>query len=71
MEMREVQSSTLAKIGYDANLKLLAVEFTNGSRYVYNNVPAEVYAELMSSHSLGKYFGANIREAYKYTRVSE
>lgn len=71
MEMREVESSTLAKVGYDPNRRLLAVEFKNGSKYVYNNVPVEVYAELMASPSLGRYFGTNIREAYKYTRVSE
>lgn len=70
MEMKEVESSTITKIGYDADLMLLVAEFRNGMKYAYANVPADTYAALMSSPSVGKYFSANIREAYKYKKLN-
>ena len=70
MNRVSVSSSNLASVGYDAQAKVLEIEFLNGSVYQYANVPERIYAELLSAPSHGKYFDANIKKAgYAYTRI--
>jgi hypothetical protein len=66
----QVDSSSLASVGYDPATETLEVEFTSGTVYQYSNVPAEVYEELMAAESHGAYFAQNIRNGgYRYRRV--
>lgn len=67
-EPREVQrvpvtSTNLQSVGYDEELRILTIEFRNGSIYAYADVPADVHAELMRAKSHGKYFHGRIRDA--------
>lgn len=68
MDMVQVTSSTIARIGYDAESLLLRIEFLNGTTYEYFDIPATVHAELMGSPSIGKYFNTAIRGHYRYAR---
>lgn len=73
MERIPVKSSQIAAIGYDAETKTLAVEFLGKgtaprSVYHYHDVPPETHAALMGAESIGKYFGANVRAAHKFTK---
>lgn len=68
-DMKPVESSNLQSIGYNEKEKVLFVEFKTGSKYAYTNVNKEVYQELMSAESHGKYFHKNIRNSYAYTKV--
>ncbi|MFD3166436.1 KTSC domain-containing protein [Herpetosiphon sp. NSE202] len=70
MKRTPVDSSNLASVGYDPTDQTLEIEFNNRSIYQYSNVPEEVYAELMSADSHGRYFNHNIKGAYPYRQVS-
>lgn len=69
MERKIVQSSNLDSVGYDAKEKLLEIKFKWGGTYQYLNVPEEIYQELMSAKSVGKYFNQNIFDKYLYKIV--
>lgn len=69
MNREPVQSSNLASVGYDESSQTLEVEFNNGNIYQYFDVPAAEYSELLRSESVGTYFSANIRTAYRYARL--
>ena len=69
-KMLPVDSSSLAKVGYDRSLGRLWIEFQNGRTYTYNNVGAGVFADLMCADSHGKFFNEHIRDGvYKYQEV--
>jgi hypothetical protein len=56
-----VSSSNVASVGYDAATRTLAVEFSNGGVYEYDDVPADVADALMQSGSVGRAFHATIK----------
>jgi len=64
-----VASSNIASVGYDAERKILEIEFHHGGVYQYFDVPEVIYEELMSSSSLASYFHHNIRENYKLEKT--
>jgi hypothetical protein len=43
--------------------------FRSGGIYEYAGVPRDVYDELMSAPSKGRYFAACVRDRYPATRV--
>lgn len=61
MERQPVTSSNVKSVGYDAQAKVLEVEFVGGAIYQYDDVPADVHAELLASPSIGRAFGTLIR----------
>lgn len=66
MERTKVVSSQIASIGYQAENKLLEVEFVGkagapGSVYLYHEIEPETHAELMAAESVGKYFNQHLR----------
>lgn len=50
--------------------KRLQVMFTSYRIYEYYDVSEEVYEELLKAPSKGRYFLANIRGTYRYSRLS-
>jgi len=69
MERIPVSSSNISAIGYDADNQILEVEFTNGAVYSYSGVSSDEYEGFMSSDSKGKYFHANIKNRYSFTKL--
>lgn len=69
MKREPVESSNLASVGYDADNKILEIEFNHGGVYQYFDVPQDVYDELMSADSHGKYFVHNIKNNYRYQKI--
>jgi DNA helicase HerA-like ATPase len=69
VEREPVVSESISSIGYDAESETLEVEFSRGHVYQYYNVPPGEYDALTSGGSIGKYFAANIRNAYQYARL--
>jgi hypothetical protein len=65
-----VESEYLRSVGYDSSNQILEIEFQKGEIYHYKDVPATVYAGLMTAPSHGKYFNANIKDIYHYHRIS-
>lgn len=68
MEMKPLESSNLKAAGFENGT--LIIEFTNGTRYSYKNVPRHVYDELLAAPSHGKFFHLAIRNAYEATRMN-
>ena len=63
INMQAVDSNQVAAIGYDPETKTLAVSFTRGQAlYQYPNVEPEVHAAFLAAESVGKFFGAHIKD---------
>lgn len=62
MSLIPVSSSAIAAIGYDGYT--LVVVFRNSGRYDHPGVPSDVFEELMSADSMGRYYNQNIRGKY-------
>lgn len=68
MKRKQVDSSNLASVGYDAENQILEIEFNHGGIYKYFDVPEDVYDELMEADSHGRYFVYNIKDDYEYEK---
>jgi hypothetical protein len=69
MEREPCDSSTITSIGYDAQARMLEVEFRSGGIYQYYDVPPHIHAELVQAESCGKYLQGNVKGQYRYARV--
>lgn len=74
-----VTSSQVAAIGYSATTKEMDVEykpFKNGlpnSVYRYQNVPAELHAQIMDAESIGKAINSTVKKdkvAFPYRKLT-
>lgn len=72
-ELHPVDSSLIAAVGYDELLKDLAVQFKRGGEtiYLYEEVPPEVYREMMVSDSIGRFFLAKIKHVYRFKKIAK
>ena len=64
MEREPVSSSNLVSVGYDATSETLEIEFQQTGVYQYLNVPQFMWERLMMADSVGKFFNAEIKNAY-------
>lgn len=70
MKRMFVSSSNLASVGYDADQRVLEIEFLNHSVYQYYAVPESLYRGLMNASSHGSYFDSYIkRGGFSYRRI--
>jgi len=69
MERLSVKSRILRSVGYDDSKKILEIEFSSGFVYQYSGVPAKVYADLMHSDEIGKYFSEKVRPKFQTKQV--
>ena len=69
MDRIQVRSSNIRSIGYDQKTQTLEVEFLTGGVYQYFDVPRATWMGFVGADSKGKYFIAQIREGYRYSRV--
>ena len=67
--INEIQSSNVKKTEYDTETKKLIVEFNNGLKYEYEDVPHQTYTKFRMSESQGKFFTTDISKAYKYKKI--
>lgn len=61
-KMHPVESSAVARIGYDAELEEAYVEYLDGDLYAYEGVSAEVFEELANAESKGTFVNSTIKE---------
>jgi lysyl-tRNA synthetase class 2 len=69
MKTIAVDSITLRAVGYDAERRLLQIQFHNRSTYQYFEVPATVFEELIKAPSKGAYFNRSIRPRFDFALV--
>lgn len=60
-------STVIRHFSYDPEARQLDVLFTTGRRYLYHDVPQGAADAFRAAFSKGRYFNANIRDAYDYT----
>jgi hypothetical protein len=65
----EIKSSNIKSTVYDTETKDLVVEFNNGAKYQYDNVPHQVYTKFRLAESQGKFFTTDIAKKYSYKKV--
>jgi len=67
--INEIESSNITKSEYDTETKKLIIEFKNGIRYEYDEVPHQLYTQFRMSESQGKFFSGKISKAFKYKKL--
>jgi hypothetical protein len=65
----EIKSSNIKSTEYDTETKDLMIEFNNGAKYKYDDVPHQVYTKFRLSESQGKFFTTDIAKKYSYKKV--
>lgn len=67
--INKIESSNIVETEYDTSTKKLIVEFKNGTRYEYEDVPHQLYTRFRLSESQGKFFTGEISKAFKYKKL--
>jgi len=67
--INEIKSSNIKRTEFDTETKKLIVEFNNGFKYEYDEVPHQVYTKFRSAESQGKFFNSEIAKKYKYKKL--
>jgi hypothetical protein len=71
MERKQVISSNINSIGYDANTGTLEIEFVKDrSIYQYYSVPQAIYRGLMAASSHGTYLSSEIKDKYSCKKLT-
>ena len=65
----DVESTTLARVAYDATGQLLWLKFRSHAVYCYFGVPAAIHQALLEADSKGAYFNRHIRDCFPHQRV--
>lgn len=66
----QIKSSNIKSTEYDTETKDLVIEFNNGVKYKYDNVPHQVYTKFRLAESQGKFFTTDITKKYQYKKLS-
>lgn len=66
---KDLKSSNLKRTRYVEKDRLLEVEFKNSRKYGYLEVPKEVFNDLCSAESPGKFFFSNIKGTYEHVNL--
>ena len=64
-----MESATLVAVGYKPAEELLEVEFHSGLIYRYDGVPLDLYRQLLSAESKGRFFNLHIRNHFQAFRL--
>lgn len=67
--INEIKSSNIKRTEYDTETKKLVVEFNNGFKYEYVEVPHQTYTKFRAAESQGKFFVNEISKVYKYQKI--
>jgi len=63
----KVESSAMRRLAYDA--RGLWVEYVSGELYLYREVPRDLFNQLISSESRGRYVNEYIRKRFPFDHV--
>jgi KTSC domain len=62
-------SKVIRSFRYEPTKAELHVEFQSGRRYVYQDVPEEMYHAMKAAFSKGAFFNTNIRDRFVFTEA--
>ena len=63
------ESSNIARFRYTKETQVLTVEFQNGGRYEYYDVPDAVFEGMVRAPSKGQYLAQKIKGTLRYARA--
>jgi hypothetical protein len=69
IERANMPSSVIRNFSYDAAKSELLITFVSGRRYVYADVPQDVFDAFKAASSRGTFFNDEIRDTYAYCQV--
>lgn len=69
MNMELVDSSSIARVGYDEGTQDLKVQFQSGWEYLYADVPEAVFDDFINAESVGRFLNEKIKPKYAVTPV--
>jgi hypothetical protein len=67
--INEIKSSNIKKTEYDTETKKLMVEFNNGLKYEYEEVPHQSYTQFRRAESQVKFFTTDISKKFKFKKL--
>ena len=67
-EMRRVRSSTVESVGYEPEHRRLHIKFKSGQHYSYEDVSADMHANIHSAQSVGKFVHQHIKGKYTHRK---
>jgi hypothetical protein len=68
-DMTPVDSANIESVGYDTSNRELHVRFLGNRTYIYSDVPAELYEELLRAPSKGSFLNRAVKGAYAYREL--
>jgi hypothetical protein len=63
-------SPVIRSHSYDPETAELTITFVTGRRYVYDDVPQDVYDAFKAAFSRGTFFNHHIRDHYGYREIA-
>lgn len=69
MKRIAVESSSVTSVGYDPATFELEIEFHNGRRYRYQQVPIAVYRLLLQAPSIGEFVNKQLKPRFEAKAV--
>jgi len=70
MKGPQLLSTALRQVLYFPDAQSLEVEFSSGDIYTYCDVPEDLYRQLLSAESKGRFFNRMIRPRFGYQQRS-
>lgn len=67
VDWTNVESSNVEAVAWED--ETLYVKFLNGTYYKYNGVSQEVYNNLVTADSVGKFLNQNIKGVFSYEKI--
>lgn len=64
-----LDSTSLAEVAYLADRQSLWVRFKNEQLYLYKEVDAATFEDLLAAHSKGRFFSREVRDNYEFERI--
>jgi hypothetical protein len=64
-------STVIRSFAYDDARRELRIRFQSGRRYVYLDVPPEMFDRMKGSFSKGEFFNQHIRNQFRFVRDPE
>ena len=63
-------STAIRDFSYDETVRRLTITFVSGRRYVYDDVPSDVFDAFTRADSRGGFFNRDIRDRYHYREIA-
>lgn len=69
MKLIPVDSSSIRRVGYEEDRKILYVQFIDGDLYEYFDVPVGDFIHLLQAESIGWFVNKRIKPYYDYRKL--